>query len=283
MEVRSLGLVETRGYVAAIEAADAGAKAANVEVLGWENADGGLITIRFAGDVAAVRAAVASATAAVQRVGKVYAVHVIARPSGQLGVISHGILSSRKTPPKPRDGHPGQAGGKSDVENPLPPETPVVAVEPVKAVEEIIPEIAVEQVQAPQPQVTPEPAMEAPAPVEKPVIAPTAIEKPVEAAAPVKKVVEAPIVVEKPLPAPTAVKAIAQEVAPKKAPVIEAKPKAAIIPEPPKAIQSEKKPQAEPVKSAPPQPNHELPSRVPGTLKGRRKDKAQKGRGKPRF
>ncbi len=283
MEVRSLGLVETRGYVAAIEAADAGAKAANVEVLGWENADGGLITIRFAGDVAAVRAAVASATAAVQRVGKVYAVHVIARPSGQLGVISHGILSSRKTPPKPRDGHPGQAAGKNEVEKPLPPEAPVEAVEPVKAAEEIIPEIAVEQVQAPQPQVTPEPLVVAPAPVEKPVEAPTAVEKPVEVAAPVKKVVEAPIVAEKPVPAPTAVKTIAQEVAPRKAPMVEAKPKAALIPEPPKAVQSEKKPLAEPVKSAPPQPNHELPSRVPGTLKGRRKDKAQKGRGKPRF
>jgi len=283
MEVRSLGLVETRGYVAAIEAADAGAKADNVEVLGWENADGGLITIRFAGDVAAVRAAVTSASAAVQRIGKVYAVHVIARPSGQLGVISHGIICNRKVPPEPRDGHPGQAAGKNDVERPLPPEVPVEVVEPVKAVEDLLPDNEVEQLQAPQPQVAPEPPVEAPAPVEKPVVAPTAIEKPVEAAVPVQKVVEALIVVEKPVPAPTAVKTIAQEVAPKKAPVVEAKPKAAITPEPPKAVQSEKKPLAEPVKSAPPQPNHELPSRTPGALKGRRKDKAQKGRGKPRF
>jgi microcompartment protein CcmL/EutN len=273
MEVRSLGLVETRGYVAAIEAADAGAKAANVEVLGWENADGGLITIRFAGDVAAVRAAVTSASAAVQRVGKVYSVHVIARPSGQLGVISHGIKCNRKARPEPLDGHAGQTAGKNDVEQPLPLETPIVAVEPVKTVEDIPLVNEVEQVQASQPTVVPKP----------PVEAPTAVEKPVEAAAPVKKIVEAPLAVEKPVSEPTAVKTIAQEVAPKKAPMVEAKPKAAITPEPPRTIQGEKKLLAEQVKSAPPQPNHELASRPPGALKGRCKDKAQKGRGKPRF
>ena len=86
METPSLGLVETFGYVAAIEAADAGSKAANVRMLGYERGTGGLITVKFTGDVAAVRAAVSSAAAAAGRVGKVVSVHVIARPDRQLGI-----------------------------------------------------------------------------------------------------------------------------------------------------------------------------------------------------
>jgi len=114
------------------------------------------------------------------------------------------------------------------------------------------------------------------------VVAPTAIEKPVEAAVPVQKVVEALIVVEKPVPAPTAVKTIAQEVAPKKRRLSKPSQRPPSLQSLPKQSKA-KETAAEPVKSAPPQPNHELPSRTPGALKGRRKDKAQKGRGKPRF
>jgi microcompartment protein CcmL/EutN len=90
MEAPSLGLVEIFGYVATIEAADAGCKAANVSLLGYERGRAGLFTVKFAGDVAAVRAAVTAASAAAERIGKVVAVHVIARPDRQLHVISEG-------------------------------------------------------------------------------------------------------------------------------------------------------------------------------------------------
>ncbi len=84
METRSLGLIETWGLTAAIEAADAGAKAANVDVLGTVSAKAGLITVAFSGDVGAVKAAVNAAEAAAAKVGKVVSVHVIPRPNDQL-------------------------------------------------------------------------------------------------------------------------------------------------------------------------------------------------------
>lgn len=83
----ALGLVETRGLVGAIEAADAGAKAANVKLLGQERADAGLVTVMFGGDVAAVRAAVDAASAAAERVGQLVSAHVIPRPHAMLDVI----------------------------------------------------------------------------------------------------------------------------------------------------------------------------------------------------
>ncbi len=90
MEKESLGLIETLGLVAAVEAADAGAKAANVKLRGYQQARAGLITVIFAGDVAAVRAAVSAGAAAARRVGKVVSVHVIARPDRQLQVSPNG-------------------------------------------------------------------------------------------------------------------------------------------------------------------------------------------------
>lgn len=90
MEKESLGLIETFGLVAAIEAADAGAKAANVTLRGYERARAGLITVIFAGDVAAVQAAVSAGAAAAKRVGKVVSVHVIARPDRQLQASPNG-------------------------------------------------------------------------------------------------------------------------------------------------------------------------------------------------
>lgn len=84
-EKKALGLIETVGLVAAIEAADAGVKAANVKLIGYELAKGGgLTTVKFTGDVGAVKAAVEAGKAAAERVGKVYAVHVIPRPDNQV-------------------------------------------------------------------------------------------------------------------------------------------------------------------------------------------------------
>ena len=90
MEKESLGLIETLGLVAAIEAADAGTKAANVTLRGYQQARAGLITVMFAGDVAAVRAAVSAGAAAAKQVGKVVSVHVIPRPNHQLLVTPNG-------------------------------------------------------------------------------------------------------------------------------------------------------------------------------------------------
>ncbi len=84
---RALGLIETRGLVGAIEAADAGLKAADVRLLGSERADAGLVTVTFAGEVAAVRAAVDAGAAAAQRVGELISSHVIPRPHAELDAI----------------------------------------------------------------------------------------------------------------------------------------------------------------------------------------------------
>ncbi len=84
----ALGLVETRGLVGAIEAADAGSKAANVRLLGAERADAGLVTVKFLGEVAAVKAACDAGAAAAERVGQLVAVHVIPRPHDDLGLVA---------------------------------------------------------------------------------------------------------------------------------------------------------------------------------------------------
>jgi ethanolamine utilization protein EutM len=81
----AVGLVETRGYVPAVEAGDAMVKAANVELVGYESIGGGLVTAIVRGDVAAVKAATDAGAAAAARVGEVAAVHVIAKPHEGLG------------------------------------------------------------------------------------------------------------------------------------------------------------------------------------------------------
>lgn len=79
--MKSKGFIETRGLVAAIEAADAMVKAANVTVTGTKMIGGGLVTVIIEGDVGAVKAAVDAGTCAAQRVGELVSVHVIARPN----------------------------------------------------------------------------------------------------------------------------------------------------------------------------------------------------------
>ena len=80
----ALGLIETRGLVAMIEAADAMVKAANVIVIGWEKIGSGYVTVLVRGDVAAVRAATDAGAAAARRVGELISVHVIPRPHQSL-------------------------------------------------------------------------------------------------------------------------------------------------------------------------------------------------------
>ncbi|WP_406678349.1 ethanolamine utilization microcompartment protein EutM [Moorella sp. ACPs] len=80
MSQEALGMIETRGLVAAIEAADAMAKAANVSLVGYEKIGSGLVTVMVRGDVGAVKAATDAGAAAAQKVGEVVSVHVIPRP-----------------------------------------------------------------------------------------------------------------------------------------------------------------------------------------------------------
>lgn len=80
----ALGMVECRGLVAMIEAADAMVKSANVRLVGWEKIDAGLVTAIVRGDVAAVRSAVEAGAAAGRRVGEVVATHIIPRPHAEV-------------------------------------------------------------------------------------------------------------------------------------------------------------------------------------------------------
>ena len=80
MTKEALGMVETKGLIGAIEAADAMVKAANVTLIGKEKIGSGLVTVMVRGDVGAVKASVDAGAAAAKRVGELYAVHVIHRP-----------------------------------------------------------------------------------------------------------------------------------------------------------------------------------------------------------
>ena len=80
MQQEALGMVETKGLVVAIEAADAMVKSANVSLVGYEKIGSGLVTVMVRGDVGAVKASTDAGAAAAQKVGEVVSVHVIPRP-----------------------------------------------------------------------------------------------------------------------------------------------------------------------------------------------------------
>ncbi len=83
----ALGMVETRGLIGSIEAADAMVKAANVTLIGSEYTGGGFVTVMVRGDVGAVKAATDAGAAAAKRVGELVAAHVIPRPHGEVEMI----------------------------------------------------------------------------------------------------------------------------------------------------------------------------------------------------
>ena len=86
-EMIALGMVETKGLVGAVEAADAMVKAANVTLLGSEYVGGGYVTVMVRGDVGAVKAATDAGAAAAKRVGELVSVHVIPRPHEDVEMI----------------------------------------------------------------------------------------------------------------------------------------------------------------------------------------------------
>ena len=83
----ALGMVETRGLVGAIEAADAMVKAARVTLIGKEKIGGGYVTVMVRGDVGAVKAATDAGAAAAERVGELVSVHVIPRPHSDVEMV----------------------------------------------------------------------------------------------------------------------------------------------------------------------------------------------------
>jgi len=86
-EMTALGMVETKGLVGAIEAADAMVKAANVKLIGKVHVGGGLVTVMVRGDVGAVKAATDAGAAAAEKVGELISVHVIPRPHSDIEYI----------------------------------------------------------------------------------------------------------------------------------------------------------------------------------------------------
>ena len=80
MQQEALGMVETKGLVAAIEAADTMVKSANVTLVGYEKIGSGLVTVMVRGDVGAVKAATDAGSAAASKVGELVSIHVIPRP-----------------------------------------------------------------------------------------------------------------------------------------------------------------------------------------------------------
>lgn len=125
---RALGLVETRGLVASIEAADAMLKASKVTLLGKEKVKAGLVTIVVVGDVAAVKSSVDAGAAAAQRVGELVSVHIIPKPDDQIA----GILPLEK---------------EERPKKPSPPKSKKVVEKKKEVVEEKVEELEVEEVE----------------------------------------------------------------------------------------------------------------------------------------
>ncbi|MCG8451602.1 MAG: BMC domain-containing protein [Spirochaetales bacterium] len=90
MVMNALGMIETKGLVGAVEAADAMVKAANVTLIGREQVGSGLVTVMVRGDVGAVKAATDAGAAAAERVGEIVSVHVIPRPHNEVELIIPG-------------------------------------------------------------------------------------------------------------------------------------------------------------------------------------------------
>ena len=86
-QMEALGMIETKGFVALLEAADAMMKAANVEFMGWDKVGSGMVSAFVTGDVAAVKAATDAGATAAARIGEVVSVQVIPRPHEDLGIV----------------------------------------------------------------------------------------------------------------------------------------------------------------------------------------------------
>lgn len=97
IDLKALGMIETRSFAAMVEASDAMVKAAKVELIGYEKIGGGYVTAIVRGDVAAVRAAVDAGVRAAEKVGQIISTHVIPRPHDNLdSALPLGAKTARK-------------------------------------------------------------------------------------------------------------------------------------------------------------------------------------------
>ncbi len=123
----ALGMIETKGLVGSIEAADAMVKAANVTLIGKVHIGGAYVTVMVRGDVGAVKAATDAGAAAAQRVGELISVHVIPRPHSEVEFILPSLTFDDEddTPSPPDDGGEGETPDESEdrEETPAPDET----------------------------------------------------------------------------------------------------------------------------------------------------------------
>lgn len=148
----ALGLIETRGLIPAIEAADAAVKAANVTLVGKDVTKGALVTIKVIGEVSAVQAAVDAGSAAAMRIGELVSRHVIARPSDGMEL----FLGGKRSGPPPEHPAPPVAAPRASKRAPAP-----------ASIEKHAPAVADAPVVEPEPVAQPAPA-EAVAPVLEP-------------------------------------------------------------------------------------------------------------------
>lgn len=174
MPQKSLGLIETKGLVAAIEAADAAVKSANVSLIGYELAKGsGFTTVKVEGDVGAVKAAVSAGAVAASKVGTLVSTRVIARPADKLVMLSHnqktiGVVDTRPDAPTsgvpkfPRTPVKGETGEKA-----APKAAPAAKEEKAKKSVKATVKATEKQTAPASKQAAP-----APKPVEKPVVPP---------------------------------------------------------------------------------------------------------------
>lgn len=131
--MNALGMIETRGLVASIEAADAMVKAASVTLISKTHVGGGLVTVMVEGDVGAVKAATDAGAAAAERVGELISVHVIPRPAADVGHILDRRPEPEPAEPEPPKPEPPAPEPESPEPEPPAPKLEVQAVQPETA------------------------------------------------------------------------------------------------------------------------------------------------------
>ena len=158
--MKALGMIETYGLVAAVEALDSALKAANVSLADMVRVKGGRVTVLVEGDVAAVKAAIDASQAAAERVGSVANVHVIPRPDPSVGQMLAGGQGSFRREKNPSEPESKESPVQTEIRYETPEETPEIREEPEKVSKETS-----EKIQKEEPQPESEGFTETPKPV----------------------------------------------------------------------------------------------------------------------
>ena len=160
--MKALGMIETYGLVAAVEALDSALKAANVSLADMVRVKGGRVTVLVEGDVAAVKAAIDASQAAAERVGSVANAHVIPRPDPSVGQMLAGGQGSFRREKNPSEPESEESPVQTEIRYETPEETPEIREEPEKVSQETSEKI---QLQKEEPQPESEGFTETPKPV----------------------------------------------------------------------------------------------------------------------